>query len=87
MGATPGCCLPSQVRENDAYDAVAELANMVAGNAKRDLKGRFDSTSVPRIVPAGSPLGLTCDLSPLLRIAFSIPVGDFFLNVAFGDWT
>lgn len=71
----------------DASEAVGELANMVVGNARKDLKGRFDSISVPRVVLGDSPLGLICELSLWLRIAFSIPAGDFFLNVAFGDRT
>lgn len=77
----------SSVSYDDAVDAVGEVANMITGNAKHHLYGRFASMSPPRV--------LTCDLSrtdlgklsPWLILAFSTHVGEFYLSTSFHDST
>ncbi len=50
--------------DNDATDAIGEIANMIAGNAKKDFPGTDNSISVPSVVigkhhvcyPSGVPI-------------------------------
>ena len=56
----------------DATDAIGEIANMIAGNAKKDFPGDNNSISVPSVVvgkhktayPSGVPIiAIPCDTS------------------------
>jgi len=71
----------SSVDEVYAHDAIGELANMVAGNAKQDLYGRSASLSIPRVVVGDlTDLERTGD-APWLVISLSSRVGNFQLLV------
>lgn len=64
----------------DFADAVGELANMIAGNAKKDL-GSVASISVPSvIIGAGHVVARLSDV-PCVVIPCSTPVGDFAVEV------
>jgi len=41
---------PLERLDDDAMDAVGEIANMIAGNAKTDFPGGASAISVPRVV-------------------------------------
>lgn len=70
------------VDEAGTHDAIGELANMVAGNAKQDLQGRFASLSIPKVV-AGDLSDLPGAAgAPWLVISLSSGVGDFQVAVS-----
>ena len=65
----------------DFADAVGELANMIAGSAKKDL-GVFASITVPSvIIGAGHTLARLSDV-PCIVIPCTSPVGDFAVEVS-----
>ncbi len=69
----------TSVTLEDAHDAIGELVNMVAGNAKRDLKSRRVGVSVPEIVSGDLSTGPLSRLSPWLMVCFSSSAGMFYL--------
>lgn len=65
----------------DFADAVCELANMIAGSAKKDLGGEA-RISVPSVViGAGHVLARLTDV-PCLVVPCKTPVGDFAVEVS-----
>ncbi len=66
----------------DAYDAIGELANMVVGNAKRDLSQKLIHISVPRITVGERDLGDVAALTPWLDVPLTTPLGRFFLSIS-----
>jgi CheY-specific phosphatase CheX len=69
----------TSVTLEDAHDAIGELANMVAGNANRDLKSRQVSVSVPEILAGDLSAGRLSRLSPWLMVCFTSSAGMFYL--------
>jgi chemotaxis protein CheX len=66
----------------DLVDAIGELANMVAGNAKKDFEGARISISLPSvIIGEGHTVGQS-RIVPRLVIPCSSPLGDFYVEVA-----
>jgi chemotaxis protein CheX len=64
----------------DFADAIGELANMIAGSAKKDL-GSAASISVPSvIIGAGHTVARLSDV-PCIVIPCTTPVGDFAVEV------
>ena len=64
----------------DFADAIGELANMIAGSAKKDL-GATASISVPSvIIGAGHTVARLSDV-PCVVIPCTTPVGDFAVEV------
>jgi len=77
-GMLTGSATPS---DEDLVDAVGELVNIVAGNAKKGLEQFHLSISLPSIVR-----GADHDISwpgntPIVSIPFSLPQGRFQLSV------
>jgi chemotaxis protein CheX len=71
---------PLKISDPDFPDAIGELANMVAGNAKKDL-GSLASITVPSvIIGAGHTIARLSDV-PCVVIPCSTPVGDFAVEV------
>ena len=71
---------PLKIEEPDFADAIGELANMIAGNAKKDL-GTVASITVPSvIIGAGHTIARLSDV-PCVVIPCSTPVGDFAVEV------
>ncbi len=64
----------------DFADAIGELANMIAGNAKKDL-GTLASITVPNVViGTGHTIARITDV-PCVVIPCTTPVGDFAVEV------
>jgi chemotaxis protein CheX len=69
---------------SDFADAICELANMVAGSAKKDL-GSHASITVPSVViGAGHVIARLSDV-PCLVVPCKTPVGDFAVEVNIRD--
>ncbi len=64
----------------DFADAVGELANMIAGNAKKDL-GAVASITCPSVVLGASHVIARLRGVPCLVIPCKTPVGDFAVEV------
>ncbi|MEI8197110.1 MAG: chemotaxis protein CheX [Phycisphaerae bacterium] len=65
----------------DFADAIGELANMIAGNAKKDL-GAIASISIPNvIIGAGHHIARLADV-PCVVIPCQTEVGDFAVEVS-----
>jgi chemotaxis protein CheX len=66
----------------DFADAVGELANMIAGNAKKDFEGVAISISLPSVVIGDSHRVSKSNTSPRLVVPCETSLGPFFLEVA-----
>ena len=62
-------------------DAVGELANMVAGNAKKDLRGLRCGISLPNVVIGQEQVVSQSWTAPRLVVPCKTLLGDFFLEV------
>ena len=63
-------------------DAIGELANMVAGNAKKDLCGLRCGISLPSVVIGHEHVVSQSQTAPRLVVPCKTTLGDFFLEVA-----
>ena len=73
--------VPIAADSPDFADAVGELANMIAGSAKKDL-GAFACITVPTvIIGAGHTLARLSDI-PCVVIPCTTPVGNFAVEVS-----
>jgi chemotaxis protein CheX len=78
--ASAFACTPLKIDDADFADAIGELANMIAGSAKKDL-GTLASITVPSvIIGAGHTIARLSDV-PCVVIPCSTPVGDFAVEV------
>jgi chemotaxis protein CheX len=69
------------ITDPDFADAIGELANMIAGSAKKDL-GALASISIPSVVIGkGCTVALTRS-APCLVIPCSSPLGNFAVEVS-----
>jgi len=66
----------------DFTDAIGELANMVAGNAKKDFTGHNVSISLPSVIVGAGHLVSQLKASPTLVIPCNSPAGSFNVEVA-----
>ncbi len=67
--------------DEDFADAIGELANMVAGSAKRDLEGLNISISVPSVIIGQNHQVKATRMVPRLIIPCSTPLGSFVVEV------
>lgn len=67
--------------DEDFADAIGEIANMVAGNAKKDLEGLNVSISVPSVIIGQNHQVKATKLLPRLAIPCSTPIGSFIVEV------
>jgi len=65
--------------EADARDAVGEVANMVAGNAKRALGSRLVRISIPRLGRGDRSVEDVASLTAWICVPFTAPFGSFSL--------
>jgi chemotaxis protein CheX len=65
----------------DFADAVGELANMIAGSAKKDLGGLTANISVPTVIIGPGHLVARLNGVPCIVIPCKTPVGDFAVEV------
>lgn len=69
-----------EVHDEDFIDAIGELCNMIAGNAKKDF-GLSTNISIPNVVIGpGHTISRMRDV-PCIVIPCSCPVGDFAVEV------
>jgi len=66
----------------DLIDAIGELANMVAGNAKKDFEGVRISISLPSVIIGEDHIVGQSRMVPRLVIPCGSPLGDFYVEVA-----
>ncbi len=66
----------------DLVDAIGELANMVAGNAKKDFEGADISISLPSVVIGSDHTIGQSRQVPRLVIPCASPLGQFYVEVA-----
>lgn len=66
----------------DLVDAIGELANMVAGNAKKDFEGVRISISLPSVIIGEDHIVGQSRMVPRLVIPCASPLGDFYVEVA-----
>lgn len=72
---------PTQADSPDFVDAIGELANMIAGAAKKDL-GHAANISIPSvIIGAGHTIARLSDV-PCIVIPCQTPCGDFAVEVS-----
>ena len=78
--------------DEDCTDAIGEIANMIAGGAKKDFPGENNSISVPSIIigrhkvsyPRGLPvISIPCDTSAG-RLAVEVALQENFVPVTAG---
>jgi chemotaxis protein CheX len=66
----------------DCSDAIGEIANMIAGNAKNDFPGKESDISVPSIVIGEHKMAYPKE-TPIISIPCSTDAGDFCVDIAF----
>jgi chemotaxis protein CheX len=74
-----------KIFDQTVVDAIGELINIIAGNAKKDLKDFKLNISLPSVVTGHShrlnwPTGV-----PVIMIPFSSPLGDFSIGISLRD--
>ncbi len=67
--------------DEDFADAIGELANMIAGNAKKDLEGLNVSISIPSVIIGHGHEVKATRAVPRLIIPCSTPAGSFVVEV------
>ncbi len=67
--------------DEDFTDAIGELANMIAGNAKKDLEGLRIMISTPSVVIGAGHQVKNTRMVPKLIIPCSCPAGSFVVEV------
>jgi chemotaxis protein CheX len=72
--------VPIEPGSADFADAIGELANMIAGNAKKDL-GASANISIPSVVIGPNHTVARLSGVPCLVIPCSTPVGDFAVEI------
>lgn len=66
--------------DTDCHDAVAEIVNMIAGGAKKDLPGGQVTLGVPTLLYTGDVV--YPDNCPVMAIPFDTSVGRFVIETA-----
>ena len=66
----------------DFADAIGELGNMIAGNAKKDFHGRNVSISIPNVVLGSAHAIFHSRDVPCITIPVSTRFGDFAVDVS-----
>mgnify|MGYP001823077255 CR=1 FL=1 len=67
--------------DEDCVDAVGEIANMIAGNAKTDFPGGASAISVPQVV-IGREKVVYPDATPIISIPCETDEGPLHIDVA-----
>ena len=67
--------------DDDCTDAIGEIANMVAGNAKTDFPGANNSISVPSVIIGQHKVSYPTGL-PIISIPCETNKGQFMIEVA-----
>jgi chemotaxis protein CheX len=67
--------------DEDFCDAIGELANMISGNAKKDIEGLNIMISTPSVVIGAGHQVKSTRLTPKLAIPCTCPAGSFIVEV------
>ena len=67
--------------DEDCIDAVGEIANMIAGNAKTDFPSGNNSISTPSVVVGKHKVSYPSGL-PIITIPCITDKGDMFIEIA-----
>jgi chemotaxis protein CheX len=67
--------------DEDAIDAIGEIANMIAGNAKTDFPGENNAISVPSVVTGKHEVAYPSGL-PIIAIPCETDAGQMVVEVA-----
>ncbi len=73
--------IESKCLDDDFCDAIGELANMVAGNAKKDLEGLNVSISIPSVILGRNHRIVTERKTPCICVPFVCDHGRFAIEV------
>ncbi len=71
----------SNPENEDVIDAVGELVNIIAGNAKKGLEQYHLNISLPSIVSGNNHEISWTSVTPIVGIPFKVPQGGFQLSV------
>jgi chemotaxis protein CheX len=70
---------------NEIIDGVGEMANIIAGNAKKDLSEARIEISLPGVITGtGQQINWPSGI-PVITIPFQSPMGDFTVNISLKD--
>jgi chemotaxis protein CheX len=77
------CLIGAEVTEldEDCTDAIGEIANMIAGNAKTDFPGTGNSISVPSVVVGKHKVSYPSGI-PIISIPCLTDKGELFIEIA-----
>lgn len=67
--------------DDDTTDAIGEITNMIAGNAKTDFPGNGNSISVPSVVVGKHKVSYPSGL-PIVAIPCETDVGELMIEIA-----
>ncbi len=67
--------------DDDCTDAIGEIANMIAGNAKTDFPGENNSISVPSVIIGQHEVSYPTGL-PIITIPCETSNGQFLIEIA-----
>ena len=77
--------IPYQALSNEVIDGVGELVNIIAGNAKKDLKDFRIEVSLPGVITGNRyKINWPKDI-PVITIPFESNIGNFTVNVSLKD--
>jgi len=69
-------------KDPDFADALGEIANMVAGQAKSNLHGVEITTSLPRVIAAAKLICLSSPSQPILVLPCDSAFGRFTVEIS-----
>jgi len=76
---------PYKALSSDVIDGVGELINIIAGNAKKDLREFRIDISLPGVITGKNYKIHWPENVPVITIPFSSEAGDFTVNVSLKD--
>lgn len=81
--------MPMEITRIDGMviDLAGEIANMVLGNAKRELeeKGYVFQLSLPTIIMGSDYLVAHKIKAPIIKLPFTMPEGNFFIEIGYEE--
>jgi len=87
MGLASGLAKsPIVALDDDCVDALGEIANMVAGSAKKELPGGLTTLSVPSVVLGDHRINYPSG-TPIIIIPCETELGEFIIEVALAPKT
>jgi chemotaxis protein CheX len=72
---------PHTVMDSDVIDALGEVANMIAGHAKKDLPGDLATLSIPSVILGDHGVNYPSGV-PIIAVPCETDAGSFVLEIA-----